>query len=105
MPDIAMNDAAKRIEDLTQEIRLHDRAYYVEARPTISDLEYDRLLQELSSLEKQFPELVKKDSPTQRIGDQPVGHLQQLEHTVRMLSIDNTYGIEELLEYLSLIHI
>ena len=99
MPDIAMNDAAKRIEELTQVIRLHDRAYYVEARPTISDLDYDRLLQELSALEEQFPDLVKNDSPTQRIGDQPVGHLQQLEHTVRMLSIDNTYGIEELLEY------
>ena len=94
-----MNDAAKRIAELTDEIRLHDRAYYVDAKPTISDLEYDRLLQELTSLEEQFPALVATDSPTQRIGDQPVGHLKQIEHTVRMLSIDNTYGIEELLEY------
>lgn len=99
MPEAQMNDAAKRIAELTEEIRLHDRLYYVDANPKISDLEYDRLLQELRSLEKQFPDLVKSDSPTQRIGDQPVSHLRQLPHRVRMLSIENTYSIAELLDY------
>ena len=99
MAEANVKDAAKRIAELSDEIRQHDRAYYVDARPTITDLQYDRLLDELKSLEKQFPDLIKNDSPTQRIGDQPVGHLRQVEHTVRMLSIDNTYSIEELLDY------
>lgn len=99
MPQPSQQSAQQRITELTQEIRLHDRAYYVDASPIISDLQYDRLMQELKSLEQQFPDLVKSDSPTQRIGDQPVSHLQQVPHTVRMLSIDNTYSIEELLDY------
>ncbi len=99
MPGAEMKVTAKRIAELTEEIRLHDRAYYVDAQPKISDLEYDRLMLELKSLEKQFPNLVQSDSPTQRIGDQPVSHLKQVPHTVRMLSIDNTYSIDELLDY------
>ncbi|MEM9411843.1 MAG: NAD-dependent DNA ligase LigA, partial [Planctomycetota bacterium] len=92
-------EAESQIQKLSDEIRGHDRAYYVDANPTISDLQYDRLINELKGLEAKFPTLIRDDSPTQRIGDQPVAHLNQLEHTVRMLSIDNTYGIEELLDY------
>ncbi|HUT78501.1 MAG TPA: NAD-dependent DNA ligase LigA [Polyangia bacterium] len=92
--------ADKRLaDDLRDEIRHHDRRYYIEAAPEITDLEYDRLLDRLKRLEADHPELVTPDSPTQRIGDQPVEGLDQVEHRVPMLSIDNTYGLGELEKY------
>ena len=91
--------AQQEIERLRREIREHDRLYYVEARPSISDLEYDRLLDQLKQLEAEHPKLVTPDSPTQRIGDAPVEHLDSVAHRAPMLSIDNTYGREELLKY------
>ncbi len=90
---------ADRIEQLRDEIREHDRRYYVDAAPVISDLEYDRLMQQLVELEARHPDLVTNDSPSQRVGDQPVPHLEQVAHRIPMLSIDNTYGIEELNSY------
>src|SRR5262249_42877171 len=90
---------ADEIEQLRREIRRHDRLYDVLAQPEISDLEYDRLLQRLKSLESEHPELITPDSPTQRIGDQPVGSLKQVAHRVPMLSIENTYSLDELREY------
>lgn len=93
------NGIRQQLEKLREEIRHHDRKYYVEAAPEVSDLEYDRLLSRLKKLEADNPELVTPDSPTQRIGDQPVEHLPQVEHRVPMLSIDNTYSIEELREF------
>ncbi|MCC9603481.1 NAD-dependent DNA ligase LigA [Stieleria sp. JC731] len=94
-----MADPAKRVDELRDEIRKHDNAYYVLAQPTITDLAYDQLLDELRQLEQQHPQLLTADSPTQRIGDEPVPHLEQVEHSVPMLSIDNTYSIEELQAY------
>lgn len=88
-----------RVEQLRCEIRQHDHAYYVLAQPSISDLQYDRLLEELQRLETEHPELLTSDSPTQRIGDQPVQHLEQVKHSVAMLSIDNTYSREDLKAY------
>ncbi len=88
--------AAARINELRELIREHDRKYYLEAAPAISDLEYDRLLEELRRREAEHPELITPDSPTQRVGDQPVEHLDQVAHRVPMLSIDNTYNVEEL---------
>lgn len=90
---------AERIQELREEIRRLDHLYYVEAQPAVSDLAYDRLLAELKQLEDENPSLQSPDSPTQRIGDAPVDHLQQLEHQVAMLSIDNTYSREELQAY------
>lgn len=89
----------KEIEQLREEIRYHDRKYYVEAQPEISDLEYDRLMQKLVKLEQEHPDLVTADSPTQRVGDAPVPYLQQVAHRVPMLSIENTYSLEELLDF------
>ena len=91
-----MSTQAREIERLRAEIRRHDHLYYVEAAPEISDLEYDRLLERLKSLEAAHPELITADSPTQRVGDQPVDGLLSVPHRVPMLSIDNTYSIEEL---------
>ncbi|WP_182870490.1 NAD-dependent DNA ligase LigA [Stieleria mannarensis] len=94
-----MTTPAQRVQTLRDEIRAHDHAYYVLATPSISDLQYDRLLEELRTLETEHPELRSSDSPTQRIGDQPVEHLVQVPHRVPMLSIDNTYSREELKAY------
>ncbi|MCD0460020.1 NAD-dependent DNA ligase LigA [Roseiconus lacunae] len=94
-----MTDPATRVEQLRDEIRRHDHAYYVEAKPTISDLQYDQLLRELRDLEDLHPQLLTEDSPTRRIGDAPVEHLRQVEHAVPMLSIDNTYSLDELRAY------
>ena len=88
--------AAKRIERLREQIRHHDRKYYVEAAPEITDREYDRLVEELRSLEARHPELVAPDSPTQRIGDEPVAALRPVRHRLPMLSMDNTYSAADL---------
>jgi len=88
--------AASRIAKLREEIRRHDRKYYVEATPEIGDRDYDRLVDELRDLEARHPELVTPDSPTQRVGDEPVPELQPVRHRVPMMSIDNTYGAEDL---------
>jgi DNA ligase (NAD+) len=91
--------AAAEIDKLREEIRHHDRKYYVEAAPEISDRQYDRLVERLKELEAKHPELVTPDSPTQRIGDAPVSELESVEHRLPMLSIDNTYSIDELKKY------
>jgi DNA ligase (NAD+) len=93
------SDPAAEIAKLREEIRHHDRKYYVEAAPEISDIEYDRLMERLKKLEAAHPNLVASDSPTQRVGEQPVEGLEQVQHRVPMLSIDNTYSIDELKAY------
>ncbi len=87
------------MDQLCQEIREHDYHYYVQATPTITDLEYDRKLRALSDLEKEFPELASPDSPTKRLGDIPLEGLVQVTHRVPMLSIENTYSEQELREF------
>lgn len=94
-----MPSPAAEIERLREEIRRHDHKYYVEAAPEVSDLQYDRLLKQLKDLETAHPELVTPDSPTQRIGDRPVAALHPVEHRRPMMSIDNTYSVEELRKY------
>ncbi|NBB94259.1 MAG: NAD-dependent DNA ligase LigA [Planctomycetes bacterium] len=91
-----MTQAAQQIEDLREEIRRHDRLYYVEARPEISDREYDRLMQQLEDLEAEHPELVTDDSPTQRVAGEPIEGFRTVRHAVAMLSVDNTYSREDL---------
>src|SRR5262245_1304698 len=95
---LGRTDAAE-IQRLRREIREHDRRYYVEAKPKITDREYDKLLERLRELEQKHPDLVTPDSPTQRIGDEPVDGLPSVDHRVPMMSIDNTYNLEELREY------
>ncbi len=92
-------DVQAEIERLRELIRYHDRKYYVDADPEISDGEYDKLMSRLKELEQKHPAMVSPDSPTQRVGDSPVEGLVQIEHRRPMLSIDNTYSIDELREY------
>ena len=92
-------DSAAEIARLREEITRHDYLYYVAAAPEIKDIEYDRLMERLKKLEAAHPELLTPDSPTRRVGDRPVEGLQQVEHRVPMLSIENTYSIDELKKY------
>ena len=94
-----MASDAERIESIRREIRRHDRLYYVEAAPEISDRQYDELMDELKALEAAHPELIAPDSPTQRVGGEPIEGFAKVAHDVPMLSIDNTYSLEELREY------
>jgi DNA ligase (NAD+) len=91
--------AAKRMTQLREEIREHDRRYYEEAAPIISDREYDRLYKELVDLEAEFPQLVSPNSPTQRVGGEPLEAFAQITHRVPMLSLDNTYSEEEVANF------
>ena len=88
--------AAQRIAELTAELRRHDRLYFVEAAPEVSDQRYDQLLAELKQLEQQHPELAEPDSPTTRVGGAVSEGFVTVEHALPMLSIDNTYNEGEL---------
>ncbi len=88
--------ARARIDVLRTEIRRHDRLYYVEAAPEISDHDYDRLYQELKNLEQSWPELVTPDSPTQRVAGEPLTAFATKPHALPMLSLDNTYDENDL---------
>jgi DNA ligase (NAD+) len=89
-------EAAARAAFLSAELHRHNRLYYVEAKPVISDKEFDGLLRELQDIEAKFPDLLTPDSPTQRVGGAPLEGFTQIRHTVPMMSLDNTYSEEEL---------
>ncbi|MEA3365088.1 MAG: NAD-dependent DNA ligase LigA, partial [Candidatus Hydrogenedentes bacterium] len=89
-------EVRERCEHLRNEIDRHNYLYYVEAKPEITDTEFDALLDELQALEAKYPALVTPDSPTQRVGGQPLEEFETVEHVIPMLSIDNTYSEEEL---------
>jgi DNA ligase (NAD+) len=91
--------AAKRAPQLRREIEKHNRRYYEEAAPTISDRDYDRLYAELVELESRFPKLLSPDSPTQRVGGTALKAFAQVTHRVPMLSLDNTYSEEEVANF------
>src|SRR5215510_8828731 len=84
------------IEKLRDEIRCHEELYYVENAPEISDREYDELLEKLQQLEEAHPELLTPDSPTQRVGGRPAEGFPEVVHTRPMMSLDNSYNIDEL---------
>jgi DNA ligase (NAD+) len=87
---------SRRIEQLRRDIRKHDHLYYVLNQPKISDQQYDALFAELKALEKTNPELITRDSPTQRVPGQPLEYFEHIRHSKPMLSIDNTYNDDEL---------
>jgi len=99
MENMTKNEAAKKIQGLWKELERHNRLYYLEAKPEISDREYDRLMRELIDLEQAFPELAAPDSPSRRVGGAPLKAFKTIEHKVPMLSLDNTYSRKELEEF------
>ncbi|HEX2439136.1 MAG TPA: NAD-dependent DNA ligase LigA [Methylomirabilota bacterium] len=92
-------DAAQRVTELREQIHRHDHLYYVEARPEVSDAEYDALMRELKALEAQFPDLVTPDSPSQRVAGTPIDAFQSVQHRVAMLSLDNAMAPDDLREF------
>lgn len=92
-------DIKQHIQRLRDELNYHDYRYYVLDSPEIPDAEYDRLLRELQALERDHPELVTPDSPTQRVGAGPVEAFGQVKHQIPMLSLDNAFSDEEVAEF------
>lgn len=91
--------AEKRIKELSEEIEKHNHNYYILDKPTISDFEFDKLLEELLALEKQFPELVLPTSPSQRVGGAVTKIFKTVKHKYPMLSLSNSYSEEDLLDF------
>ena len=92
-------EAARRIAELRQEINHHNHLYYVLDAPQIPDAEYDRLLRQLQDLEAAHPELITPDSPTQRVGAEPLKAFEQVTHAMPMLSLDNAFSAEEVEDF------
>lgn len=92
-------DALKRIAELREELEEHSYRYYVMDDPSISDAQYDKLMQELQKLEEQFPQLQSPDSPTQRVGGKPLKEFGSIRHTVPLLSLANAFGPEDLRDF------
>ncbi|MEM4257697.1 MAG: NAD-dependent DNA ligase LigA [Candidatus Thermoplasmatota archaeon] len=93
------NDIKKQIEKLREEINYHNYKYYVENNPVISDYEFDVLLKKLEKLEQEHPEFITPDSPTQRVGGEPLKGFSSVTHTIPMISLDNAYSYDELREF------
>lgn len=93
------SNVLREVESLRVEIRRHEHLYYVLDRPEISDREYDRLFRRLEELEAEYPELVTPDSPTQRVGGEPLEKFGQVQHALPMLSLSNAFDEDELLEF------
>jgi len=91
--------ATLRARQLREELQRHNRLYYVDAAPEISDREYDALYHELETLESKFPSLITTDSPTRRVGGEPLTGFEPVIHTVPMLSLANTYDPAEIEDF------
>lgn len=89
-------EIVQRIDKLRQQLRHHSYQYYVLAEPAIPDSEYDRLFRELQQLEQDYPKLISHDSPTQRVGAEPLDAFSQVQHRMPMLSLDNVFSDDEL---------
>jgi len=96
---IPFEEAKRRIEELRKEIDRHAHKYYVLDDPEISDVEYDLLMEELTELEDQYPELKTPDSPTVRVGLRPIDSFKEVVHEHRLFSLDNTYSAEEVIQF------
>jgi len=96
LPEKAIRE---RVEKLREEIRYHEYRYYVLDAPEISDAEFDQLMRELEKLEAEYPELISGDSPTQRVGGEPLSAFEKIEHSVPMLSLGNAFNEGELRDF------
>ncbi|MCD6472689.1 NAD-dependent DNA ligase LigA [Candidatus Aerophobetes bacterium] len=98
------DEIRKKVEELREKIYYHNYKYYVENNPDISDYEYDQLIKQLKELEEQYPSLKSSTSPTQRVGGIPVEGFPTVEHSIPMLSLENTYSKEEIVEFEGRLH-
>jgi len=93
------DEIRQRLQSLRQELNLHAHRYYVLDDPILADAEYDRLFQELLALEQQHPELITPDSPSQRVGGTPLAQFRTVPHTIPMLSLENAFDGDALMEF------
>ena len=98
-PDQSIDEARQRVAELRAALVHHERLYYVEDRPEISDAEFDGLMRELQALESQYPSFVAPDSPTQRVGGTPREGVEKADHSAQMLSLDNAFDEAELRDF------
>lgn len=94
-----LEEARKKIEQLTATINYHNKLYYTDDNPEIEDYEYDKLFRELENLEREFPELKKDDSPTNKVGGTILEKFEKFEHPIAMYSLSNVMNEEEFLEF------
>ena len=94
-----IQDVQGKVEELREVLRYHSRRYYIDDEPEIPDAEYDALYNELETLEETYPELITPDSPTQRVGDEPLEEFEEVQHAVPMLSLSNARKTEDLREW------
>src|ERR1700758_5880318 len=102
LPDVAdLTKAQAKVEHmrLTLELEGHDRRYYQDDAPSITDAEYDTLRQRFNAIEKRFPELVTSDSPSQKVGAAPSGRFKKVRHAVPMLSLDNAFAEQDVIDF------
>ena len=92
-------DAKKRISELTELINKYNYEYYVLDKPSVSDQEYDRLMQELTFLEEKYPDLRRKDSPSLRVGNEVITKFDKVEHKLPMLSLGNVFNEDEIIRF------
>ncbi len=96
-----INKAREKVNKLVETLNYHSRKYYVEDNPEIDDYDYDMMQQELKSLEEQFPDLVRTDSPTQRIGGEPIAIFEKVEHRVQMASLQDVFSFEQVESFIN----
>src|SRR5579871_3174731 len=102
LADVAdLTKAQAKVEHmrLTLEIEGHDRAYYQDDAPDVTDAEYDALRQRFNAIEKRFPELVSAESPSQKVGAAPSGRFRKVRHAIPMLSLDNAFAEEDVVDF------
>ena len=102
LPDVAdLTKAQAKVEHmrLALELEGHDRRYYQDDAPSITDAEYDTLRQRFNTIEKRFPELVTSDSPSQKVGAAPSGRFKKVRHAVAMLSLDNAFAEQDVIDF------
>jgi DNA ligase (NAD+) len=98
MPKIS-GKIRQKADKLRIELDRHNKLYYINAEPEISDFEYDKMMKELIDIEKTYPELITPDSPTQRVGGAALKEFKSVIHKIPMMSLDNTYSADELREF------
>ena len=96
MSNKAPKEIVDQVDSLRGQLRYHNHRYYVLDDPEVPDAEYDRLFRELQALEQDYPELVSRDSPTQRVGAEALKVFGEVTHTIPMLSLGNAFSDEEL---------
>src|ERR1700754_4780908 len=102
LPEIAnLTKQQAKVEHmrLALELEAHDRRYYQEDAPSVSDAEYDALRQRFNAIERRFPEFVSADSPSQKVGAAPSGRFKKVRHVVPMLSLDNAFAEQDVADF------